>query len=217
MSKQFLAVIIAVIVVLVGIFALSGDNKSDTSNGKSTSNAKPSENRTGQGKSGVTLVEYGDFQCPFCAQYYPVLKQVKQQFDEQIYFQFRNYPLQNIHQNAFAAARAAEAAALQGKFWEMHDKLYENQPAWSESKEPSTFFTQYAQQIGLNADQFKKDYASTAVNNTVNADLAAGRELKVDSTPTFFLDGKKIEVTANVSSFEKQIKEAIAKKSQQQN
>jgi protein-disulfide isomerase len=211
-SKQFLAVIIVVILALVGVFAFTGNKASDSSQSTS-SKGQPTNHVQGQGKSGVTLVEYGDYQCPYCQQYYPILKQVQAQFNDQIYFQFRNFPIINVHQNAFAGARAAEAAALQDKFWEMHDLLYENQSQWSESSDPSSFFKQYAKQLGLNVDQFQKDYASSQVNDAINADLAAGRKLGVQGTPTFFLDGKEIKVNASAASFEKQIKEAIAKKS----
>jgi protein-disulfide isomerase len=210
MSKQFLAVIVVVILALVGVFALTG-NKSDSSK-SSSSHGTPTNHVEGQGKSGVTLVEYGDYQCPFCEQYYPVVKQIQAEFGDQISFQFRNFPLVSIHQNAFAGARAAEAAAMQGKFWQMHDLLYENQSQWSESSDPGSFFKQYAQQLGLNVDQFQKDYASAKVNDAINADTAAGNKLKIQGTPTFFLNGKQINVTANAGSFEKQVKDAIAQK-----
>ena len=213
MSKGFLAVIAVIILIFVGIFAFGG-NKSD--NGKSSSGSKtgtPTNHIQGQGKSGVTLVEYGDYQCPYCEQYYPVVKQIQQAFNDQIFFQFRNFPLINVHRNAFAGARAAEAAGLQDKFWQMHDMLYENQSQWSESSDPTSFFKQYAQQLGLNVTQFQKDYASSQVNDLINADVAAGNKLGVQGTPTFFLNGKQIEVNANAGSFEKQIKDAIAKKS----
>ncbi len=211
MSKQFLVVIVVVILGLVGIFALTGNKSSDKSGSQGSSgNGQPTNHVEGKGTSGVTLVEYGDYQCPYCAQYYPIVKQVQEQFKDEITFQFRNYPLISIHQNAFAAARAAEAADKQGKFWQMHDQLYQNQTQWSESSEPTKLFNQYAKQIGLNTTQFEKDYASSAVNDAINADLAAGRKLDIQGTPTFFLNGKKIETTASVTSFEKQIKDAIA-------
>ncbi len=209
MSKQFLAVIIVVILAFVGIFAFSG-HKSN-SNSKS-SGGTPTNHVEGLGKSGVTLVEYGDYQCPFCEQYYPVVKQVAAEFNDQITFQFRNFPLVSVHQNAFAGARAAEAAAAQGKFWQMHDLLYDNQSQWSESSNPVQFFQQYAQQLGLNVAQFNKDYASNKVNDAINADTAAGNKLNVKGTPTFFLNGKQIQVSANAASFESQIKQAIAQK-----
>lgn len=211
MSKQFLAVIVVVILALVGVFALTGNKSSDGSKSSSGKSA-PTNHLEGQGKSGLTLVEYGDYQCPFCEQYYPVVKQIQSEFNDQIYFQFRNFPLINVHQNAFAGARAAEAAALQGKFWQMHDLLYQNQSQWSESSDPTPFFKQYAQLLGLNAAQFQKDYSSSQVNDAINADVAAGNKLKVQGTPTFFLNGKQIQVNADAASFEKQIKDAIAKK-----
>src|SRR5581483_10583175 len=143
-----MAILAAIIIVFVGIIVVSGNKSGSGSGGNATGNL--TNHVEGQGQAGVTLVEYGDYECPFCGQYYPIVKQVEQEFDQQIHFQFRNFPLVSIHQNAFAGARAAEAAALQNKFWEMHDTLYQNQTQWSQSSDPTTFFNQYAQQLGLN-------------------------------------------------------------------
>src|SRR4051812_25422486 len=109
MSKQFWGVIIVVILVFVGIFSLSG-NKSNGSG--SSSGGGLTQHIEGQGKDGITLVEYGDYECPYCGQYFPTVKQVQAEFNQQIFFQFRNFPLVSVHQNAFASARAAEAAGL---------------------------------------------------------------------------------------------------------
>lgn len=216
MSKSFWGVIAAIVIILVGVFLLTG-KQSDAPGSKSSGKKALTQHVQGQGKSGVTLVEYGDYQCPYCQQYYPTVKQVAADMGEQIKFQFRNFPLTSLHQNAFAAARAAEAADKQGKFWEMHDLLFEtNDPAgrtgWVASTNPNAFFEQYAKQLGLNLTQFKKDFASIAVNNAVNADLAEGTKLGVTGTPTFFLDGKKIEVGNDVDAFKKVINAEIAKK-----
>jgi protein-disulfide isomerase len=212
-SKGFLAIIAAVVLVFIGIFAFSG-HKSDSGSGKSSSSSKgqPTSHIEGNGQNGILLVEYGDYQCPYCQQYYPIVKQVVAKYNDRIKFQFVNFPIVSLHQNAFAAARAAEAAALQGKFWEMHDLLYENQSQWAESSNPMQFFQQYAQQLGLNTDQFKKDYSSNKVNNAINADKAAGDKLGIEGTPTFYLNGKKIDVQADVGSFTKQIQQAIKQK-----
>lgn len=211
MSKQFWGVIIIIVLVFVGIFALSG-NKSNGSKGSSSSSSSAlSEHKEGNNTTGVTLVEYGDYQCPYCGQYYPVVKQVQAEFNNQITFQFRNFPLVNVHQNAFAGARAAEAASLQDKFWEMHDALYETQTQWSTSTDPESYFTQIAQQLGLNVTQFQSDYASGKVNDVINADMAEGNKLGIQGTPTFFLNGKQIQVGETASSFETLIKAAIAK------
>jgi protein-disulfide isomerase len=212
MSKGFLSVIIIVILIFVGIFTLGGHKTANAPDKKSA--GTPTQHIQGEGKSGITLVEYGDYQCPYCGQYYPVIKQVQAKYNDQIYFQFRNYPLVNLHPNAFSAARAAEAAAVQNKFWEMHDALYQTQGQWEKMSDASSFFSQLAQQLGLNAAQFKKDYASSKVNDLVNADFAAGNKLNIEGTPTFFLNGKKINVTQDPASFEKAIDAAIASKQQ---
>lgn len=221
MSKQFWAVIVVVILVLIGVFAFTG-SKSDNPGSK---NAQLTNHVEGQGKSGVKLVEYGDFECPVCGIYYPVLKQVEQQYEQQVYFQFRNFPLTSIHPNAFAGARAAEAAALQGKFWEMHDKLYENQDpngksGWVVSNDPlGQYFVTFAQQIGLNVEQFKSDFGSDKVNATVNADLSEANKLGLSGTPTFFLDGKQLDNSVfsdangpSVAKFQQVLNAEITKK-----
>jgi protein-disulfide isomerase len=223
MSKQFWAVIAVIVLLFVGLFALSG-SKSDTSS--KSSGKTLTQHVSGNGKSGVTLVEYGDYQCPFCQQYYATVKQVQTDMNDQIHFQFRNFPLVNNHKNAFAAARAAEAAALQNKFWEMHDLLYEQndpngQNGWVAAGDPTPYFNQFAQQIGLNAAQFKKDFASVKVNDLINADMAEGGRLGITGTPTFYLDGKQVNASQlvdsqgrpSVAAFEKTINAEIAKKS----
>jgi protein-disulfide isomerase len=210
MSKQFWGVIIAIVVIFVGVVALTG-NKSDKSNGSKSDKAATTNHVEGKGTTGVTLVEYGDYQCPYCGLYYPTVKQVVSEYGDQIKFQFVNFPLTSLHKNAFAAARAAEAAGLQGKYWEMHDQLYPNQNEWSEAGDPITYFNKYAQNIGLNVAQFDKDYASSRVNDLINADMAKGNALKITATPTFFIDGQKVEIGNDVSAFKKEIDAAIQK------
>ncbi len=202
MDKRFLGILGAIVVIFIAIFAISqnSNNNSSNSNG-SGSSSKATNHVEGNGKSGVTLVEYGDYECPICENYYLPLKQAAAQYNDQIHFQFRNLPLTAIHPNAFASARAAEAAALQGKFWQMHDKLYENQNAWVSSSSPIDQFSQYAQQIGLDVNKFKTDYSSNQVNDAINADLAAFKKTGQDqATPTFFLDGKYLANTGLIDS-----------------
>ncbi len=132
---------------------------------------------------------YGDFQCPACAQIFPVEKQVVTNFNDQIKFTFRHFPLESIHPNARAASRAAEAAGLQGKFFEMHDALYESQNAWSSLSNPLDEFVSMAQKIGLDTEKFKTDYATELVNATINADLKEGNSKNVSGTPSYFVNG----------------------------
>jgi protein-disulfide isomerase len=214
MSKQFLGVIAAIILIFAGIFAFSGHNNSPGSSAK----GQLTNHVIGKGSTGVKLVEYGDYECPFCGQYYPIVKQVQTEFNDQIFFQFRNFPLVSLHKNAFAGARAAEAAGLQNKFWEMHDALYQSQDpqgasGWVASNDPlDQYFVDFAKQLGLNVDKFKQDYTSDKVNGAINADSAEGNKLGITGTPTFFIDGKKVEIGQSVAEFEKVINAEIAKK-----
>ena len=207
MSKQFWGVIIIVILAMVGLFVFTGKSNKTTS-----SSAQPTNHVIGGGTKHVSLVEYGDFQCPFCGQYYPTLKQITDTYKQDITFQFRHFPITSLHQNAFAASRAAEAAGKQGKFFEMYDALYQTQQSWSSSNAPQSTFEQYAAQLKLDVTKFRADYTSGEVNDAINADMAAGNKLGVQGTPTFFLDGKQVQINNTVEAFKKAIDAEIAKK-----
>lgn len=209
MNKRFLITLLVCVLALVGIY-IATSKKDSGSTDKSSSTGTLSNNVTGSNNKGVVLVEYGDFQCPACAGYHPIIKEVVEKYNDDIKFQFRNFPLQQIHQNARAAARTAEAAGKQGKYWEMHDLLYEQQKSWEQSTAVNTIFEGYATQLGLDLAKFKTDFSSSAVNETINADFAEGTKLGVDSTPTFFLQGKKIEdPPRDVAGWNKLIDQAI--------
>lgn len=198
MSKRFWAIIAVIGLIFVG-FLIYDSNKNP-----SGSAAQATNHLQGNTTSKVKLVEYGDFQCPVCGAYYPTVSQVVQKYEDKITFQFRNFPLTQVHPNAFAAARAAEAANKQGKFWEMYDLLFQNQTAWSQLGNAQPQFERYASQLGLNAATFKADFASDSVNKAINNDIAAFNATKaVPATPTFFLNGKQIK-TADLVDANKQ-------------
>lgn len=211
MSKRFLVVLLVCVLGLFGVYVATSKKDSKDNGGKTTGDtSKVSNHVIGENSKKVTLVEYGDFQCPACGQYYPIVKQVKEKYAKEIQFQFRNFPLSQIHQNARASSRAAEAAAKQNKFWEMHDLLYDNQASWQSSNNTAPIFESYASQLGLDLTKYKADYASTEVNDIINADYAEGAKLGVNSTPTFFIQGKKLEKNPqNLDEFNKLIDEAI--------
>lgn len=211
MDKRFLAILGIVVVALGGLLIFGGKND-NTNGGGDTKNVQPTNYTYGEGKSGVVLIEYGDFQCPACKQYYPWVEQLREKYKEQITFQFRHFPLDNIHPNARASHRAAEAAGRQGKFWEMYQKLYEGQESWSDSTNARSIFDGYAKEIGLDLNRFKTDFASQVTNNKINADQAEGKKAEVNSTPTFVLNGQKIENPRGLDDFDKLIAEAIAAK-----
>ncbi|GAC1387408.1 MAG: thioredoxin domain-containing protein [Candidatus Saccharimonadales bacterium] len=211
MGNRFIVVIIALLAIFGGVFVLT-KHKTAVSTG-TVGNAQPTNHIEGDGTKNVTLVEYGDYQCPACGAFYPVLKQVLEKHKTDIYFQFRNFPLTQIHQHALEAARAAEAAAAQNKYWEMHDLLYENQNNWSTVPDPTATFIGYATQLNLDTTKFRQDMQSERVNNIINADAKAGTALGADSTPTFILDGKKIDKNPrSLDEFNKLIDAEIAAK-----
>jgi len=210
-SKQFAAVIVVVILGLFGLFALAKKDKQGTG---TNSTGQVTSHTVGAGNKGVTLIEYGDLQCPACKSYFPIVNQIKAEYGDDITFQFRHFPLNQIHPHAFQAARAAEAAGKQGKFFEMHDLMYENQDSWSNLSEVTTVFESYAQQLGLDLEKFKADVASAEVAADINADVKAGQEIGANSTPTFVINGRKIEKNPTTfESFKELIDAEIAKAS----
>lgn len=141
------------------------------------------------------LIEYSDFQCPACAVYQPVVKQLIEEFGNQMIFAYRHFPLKSIHRNAELAAIASEAAGQQGKFWEMHDLIFEKQKEWSEARKSKAeeLFAEYAQSLGLDAARFKNDLDSGELKSKVNNDLISGEAAGVNATPTFFLNGRRVQ------------------------
>ncbi|CAN5413923.1 hypothetical protein BH10PAT4_BH10PAT4_1090 [soil metagenome] len=146
----------------------------------------------------VILVEYGDLQCPACKTAHPNLKLITEAYKDKIAFVFRNFPLTAIHPNARTGSAAAEAAGLQGKYWEMNDYLYEHADEWislTDRTKLSDTFVGYAKILNLDTAKFTNDIASTEVNQKISFDQALGKKLGVDSTPTLYIDGVKIEST----------------------
>jgi protein-disulfide isomerase len=143
----------------------------------------------------VTLEEYGDFQCPPCGGLEPFLQQIERDYAYSLRVVFRNFPF-TTHEHAHEAACAAEAAALQGRFWEMHDLLYREQAVWSKTKDVQPLFDSYAGMIGLNLERFKKDVAGQQVKVKVESDRKRGEELGVRNTPTIFINNQSIPPTS---------------------
>ncbi len=138
----------------------------------------------GPASAPVTLLEYGDYECPYCGQAYPIVKALQQRLGKRLRFVFRNFPLSNAHPHAQHAAEAAEAAAAQGKFWEMHDSLYENQEALEDQD-----LISYADQLGLDAARFTRELAEHHYASRVREDFLAGVRSGVNGTPSFFING----------------------------
>lgn len=152
-----------------------------------------SEHIKGNPDAAVTLTEYSDFQCPACGQFYPIVKSVIEQYGDQLKFEYKHFPLLSIHPYAMPAAKAAEAAGVQGKFFEMHDKLFENQNAWSKSPAPQVFFIQYAQELGLDVDLFKQHMRASLIEEKVESQFKEAQGKGLTGTPSFFLNGEPLE------------------------
>lgn len=157
----------------------------------------------------VQLVEYGDFQCPACEVYYPWVHQLTLDFGDSLKFAYRQFPLRSIHAFADLASRASEAAGIQGKFWEMYDTLFLNQKEWVEAKNVTAQILLYAQVIGVDMAQFEKDLDSSDVKNKIETDLQGGNMSKIQGTPTFFLQGKRIVNPRNYNEFKSLIENAL--------
>lgn len=151
----------------------------------------------GEKATPITLIEYSDFQCPACAYSARMVKRLKEELGNSFQVVYRHFPLKSIHPNAEFAARSAEAADRQGKFWEMHHLLFEKQSEWAEKEkeEAEKIFAQYATELHLNVEQFQRDVHSQEVTDKVSNDYQSGLSLGVNATPTFFLNSHEITST----------------------
>ena len=148
----------------------------------------PADQTQGNEQAAIKLVEYGDYQCPHCGTAYPIIKEIQSTFGDQILFVFRNFPLQESHRYANIAAQAAEAAGKQGKFWEMHDAIFENQQQLNEE-----LIEHLAEKLGLNMEEFEEDMNSEEISTKVEDDFESGVRSGVNGTPSFFINGEKFD------------------------
>ena len=153
------------------------------------------------------IEEFADYQCPSCGFFNPVLKKLKEDYGDRLRVVFRHMPLQ-MHRNASLAARAAEAAGMQGRFWEMSDALYEGQKEWSELPNPRPKFAEYAQRLGLDVARFNAEIDSQEIGNRILADMRRANSIGVNSTPTVFLNGYQV-TNLTEENLRKEIDQAI--------
>lgn len=183
--------IITAVIIIGGIAGLVFLSGSPTGGGTLPA-VTADDHLQGPATAPAILVAYSDFQCPACLAYEPVLKGVKNEFGDQLTIVYRHFPLKSIHPFAESAARASEAANLQGKFWEMHDLLFDRQRSWSSASNIDTTLADYANELKLDVEKFKTDYRSAAVKSRVDRDVSGGIAIGINSTPTFYLNGNKI-------------------------
>ncbi|OGY60352.1 MAG: hypothetical protein A3I31_00055 [Candidatus Colwellbacteria bacterium RIFCSPLOWO2_02_FULL_44_20b] len=188
--------------VVVGLIILAGKD-----NGPSPADSTPTENVSaedwvkGPAEAPLTLIEYGDFQCPACASYHSTVELLMREFGDDLRFVYRHFPLTNIHKQAELAAYAAEAAGKQGKFWEMYDLLFNNQEDWAGKSDAKDIFLDYAKELKLTLEQFEADLDLAEIKDKVEAQLSMGQAANVNATPTFYLNGTKIATNPKYEEF----------------
>ena len=164
---------------------------------------------SGNSNAQVTVIEYGDFQCPACAAYAPLVEKLMAEYQDRVLFAYRHFPLSQ-HKNALPTAYAAEAAGQQGQFWEMANLIYDNQKTWENLPSPESQLELYASQLGLNLDKFRADSKSQAIKDKVQKDLAGGIAAEINHTPTFFVNLKQIPNPTSYDEFKSILDQALA-------
>jgi protein-disulfide isomerase len=163
----------------------------------------PEDHSIGPADAPVTLVEYGDYECPYCRQAHPTLKQIRDRFGDEFLFVFRNFPIRTTHPHAQHAAEAAEAAGAQGRYWEMHDILFENQEQLDDAS-----LRAYAARLQLNLEQFNREMSGHTHADRVRNDFMGGVRSGVNGTPTFYLNGFRYELSWELEPLTAAIEEA---------
>jgi NhaA family Na+:H+ antiporter len=164
----------------------------------------------GSEKAPLTLVEFGDYQCPYCGAFHPLLKEALNRYPDKVKIEFHHYPLIG-HSNSFAAAKAAEAAGEQGHYWEMHDALFENQNAWSDKPDPKPIFAALANRIGINGTVLLQTMESPEIQARILKDVERAETLKIDAVPTFFINGERTHINLNMADLAQTIEARLPK------
>jgi protein-disulfide isomerase len=201
------------IIVIAGGIWMFTQNASDTNAATpgtlSAAGNSASEWGLGNPDAALRIDEFGDYQCGACAFYHPIIKEVLEEFGDEIYFVWNHFPLINAHQFAVLAASATEAAGRQGQFWEMHDLIMRNQQAWARGMASSAFLS-YARQLGLDDEQFLKDVRDEEILNKIEDQYNQGRALSIRAVPSFFFNGVYTEVPGSAAGFKAVIAQKLA-------
>lgn len=223
MKKYLIPILFTVVIIALLIFAVrasmseNNDVKPSASPTAKTLNDKQKEElKQGQSRGAsdakVVLSEFADFQCPACRSFEPTLTEILAENEGKVRLVFKHFPLYpSPHKNAMVSAYAAESAAKQGKFWEMHDKLYATQDDWAELGDPKDKFIEYARELGLNTDDFSRDLNAETGKDTIKRDKDFGLELGIQGTPTVFIDGVEFNMKSDggVEGLKGKIKQAV--------
>lgn len=204
----FWLVIVAIIGFFVYVIGQLATSTPDIEGPATDITITSTDHQLGNPAAKVQLIEYADFQCPGCAAFAPMVKQIVAEYSDKIAYAYRHYPLPQ-HQHAEIMAYAAEAAGKQGKFFEMHDLIYKNQTSWTSLINVNKTISEYATTLKLTAEKFEDDMDSKEIKDRVEADYLGGVGYKVNSTPTFFLNGVKMNLPRSAEDFKLAIDNAL--------
>lgn len=201
---------LAIVAVSVwGLIALVNAPSAPTTPTMTAPAVTSSDMTLGPKNAKVTLIEYADFQCPACAAYHPLINQLMKDYDGKVLFVYRFFPLTTIHRNGFASATAGYAAYLQGKFWQMDDQLFNHQNDWAEVTDPTSIYVGYAKDLGMDTAKFTADMQAQSTKDFINKEEDAGTAIGINSTPTFFINGKSIQNPQSYDAFKQHIQDAL--------
>jgi len=197
-------VVVTILVLIISILTLSGGEKIVEVPKEGL--VKENNYTLGRKDANVAIVEFSDFQCPACGSAHPIIKRITQEYEDKILFVYRHFPIITAHKYALKAAEAAEAAGEQGKFWEYHDLLFENQESLKTQD-----LKRYAQELELDTAKFNEALDSGKFKDKVTTDMDDGEKLGVSSTPTFFINGQKNVGVLSYEKFKELIDKALEK------
>jgi protein-disulfide isomerase len=221
-NKVFIIVILATFGLIAGgIYLMSGKSSESAPTPVSSSILVPSGVYETSGfvngnylpaspSATVTLVEFGDYECPACSQYAPYIKQILTDNAGKVNFVFRQYPIPQ-HKNSLIASYAVEASGLQGRYWEMHEKVYATQIDWANASDPTSVFVTYANDVGLNQNQLLNDLNSQVIKDAVTRDVNDGNTIGITETPTFYINGVKVNLTGSFNQIGDLIEAQLSK------
>jgi protein-disulfide isomerase len=211
--KPLIVIVVAIVIAAGAALYLSrtADRTAEASDKSSRVDIKSGGHIRGPANAQVTLVEFGDFQCPSCGGYHPLVKEILNRYPDKVRLEFHHYPLVDLHPNAMLGAMAAEAAGDQGRYWEMHDALFEHQAEWAPSRNAELVLLNLANRLGLNLNQFMQQLRSPALQGRILQDVTLGNSLHIMETPTFFIDGQRVYIKPTIEDFVKVVEAHLHK------
>ena len=211
--KPLIVIVLAVLVAAGAAVFLSRSTDQAADNGSIASHVeiKGGGHLRGPEKAQLTLVEFGDYQCPSCGAYHPFVKEIMSRYPDKVRLEFHHYPLISIHPNSMGAAMAAEAAGEQGHYWEMHDALFEHQQEWAGSTNAEPLFVNLAGHLGLDTNKFMQSLHSPALQDRILKDVARAQDLHIQAVPTFFINGEQAHIKLSMEDFVQVIEDHLRK------